>query len=70
MKHPIIETEEADIVINGVTLTYAQSMSVRVAVTDFRYDLADLEHRKQLGKIGDLYNDRLKEVEKLIIKAI
>lgn len=60
---------EADIVINGVTLTHAQSMSVRVAVTGMLIELADPEHMDNLGQIGPLYRARLVEVQDLIIDA-
>jgi hypothetical protein len=62
--------EEATIIINGVTLNHAQSMSVRVTVTSFLWDLHDPEHRKALGKIGDAYQARLREVEQIIVKDI
>jgi hypothetical protein len=62
------QRKEATIVINGVTLNDAQSMSVRVAVTNFLWDLHDPEHRKALGKIGDSYQARLHEVEQIIVK--
>lgn len=57
---------EPEIQINGITLTYAQAMSVRVAVTSFRWDLSNSEHRKALGRIGDLYDMRLAEVENIM----
>lgn len=47
---------EADIMINGVTLTHAQSMAVRVAVTSFLMDLP--ERLADLGPIGPLYQAR------------
>jgi hypothetical protein len=59
---------EPEIQINGITLTYAQAMSVRVAVTSFRWDLSDPEHRKSLGRIGDLYDMHLAKVEELMLK--
>lgn len=56
---------EADIVINGVTLTHAQSMAVRVAVTSFLVDLPD--RLVDLGPIGPLYQARLGEVQDIIV---
>lgn len=59
--------KEATITINGVTLSHAQAMSVRVAVTSFRFDLADPEQAELLGEIGKLYDARLIEVERLLV---
>jgi len=64
------QCKEATITINGVTLAYAQSMSVRVAITSFLWDLHDAEHLKALGRIGELYQARLREVEQILIKNI
>ena len=63
------EWREADIVISGVPLTPAQSMAVRVAVTDFLHVLADAEHMKALGAIGPAYRACLGEVQDLILKT-
>lgn len=60
--------KEADIIINGIRLTPAEFMSVRVAVTSFRFDLAEPGHLETLGPIGPLYDKALKEVEKIINK--
>jgi hypothetical protein len=62
MKQP----KEAVIVINGVRLTFAQAMAVRVAVAGFLHDLADPEHMAGLGGIGPLYQARLSEVQEAI----
>ncbi len=54
---------EPDIVVNGVRLTSAQAMAVRVAVTSYReFDAKDPE----LGDIGPLYHARLSEVLDLV----
>jgi hypothetical protein len=60
---------EATITINGTTLTQAQAMSLRVAVTSFRFSLAEPEMMEGLGEIGKLYDERLIEVEQLLIGA-
>lgn len=57
--------KEADIVINGIALSHAQSMAVRVAVTDFLMCLP--ERLVDLGPIGPLYQARLGEVQDLIV---
>jgi hypothetical protein len=57
---------EPTITVNGVTLTEAQAMSVRVAVTSFRMELHG-GYDKVLGEIGPLYDARLYEVEKLML---
>jgi hypothetical protein len=70
---------EADIVINGVRLTFAQSMSVRVAVSSFLMELASDERdpdlggqtrMEALGPIGPLYQARLSEVQDIIIDPL
>lgn len=62
-----MEHVEATITINGVILTSAQALSVRVAVTGMRIDLADPEHMVALGEIGPHYDARLSEVEDLLV---
>jgi hypothetical protein len=62
-----MDHREADIIINGVRLTNAQSITVRVAVTDFQEQLADEEHFRLLGPIGPAYRARVSEILRLII---
>lgn len=55
---------EADIVINGKPLTFAESMSLRVAVTSFRMTL----HADSRSMLNEL--DRaLAAIEQLIVKG-
>lgn len=61
---------EADIVINGVRLTFAQSMAVRVAVTSFLVDLDEPERMADLGDVGPLYRARLGEVQDIIVDPL
>lgn len=61
--------QEPDIIINGVKLDFAQAMSVRVAVSSFRINLSDPEHREALGLIGDSYDKRLAEVERIMLRS-
>gem|GEM_PF-6471042 len=58
---------EANIRINDVELSFAQSMSVRVAVASMLMDLADPEYMKALGKVGPLYQSRLSEVQRFLL---
>lgn len=76
---PPRQHREADIVINGVRLTMAQSMAVRVAVANFLMELAsderqdDLEgqtYMEALGPIGPAYQARLSEVQNIIIDPL
>lgn len=62
--------KEAIITINGITIDSAQSMAIRCAIANFLWDLHDPEYRKALGKIGDSYQARLREVEKIIVRDI
>ena len=63
--------KEATIVINGVLLTNAQSMAVRMAVEGMRSRLADTEsgYREALGPLGDSWAERLTEVSRAIHRA-
>jgi hypothetical protein len=63
---------EANIVINGVTLTHAQAMTVRVAIASLRSDMAthglgDDEHGKFMAQA---YLDRGAEVETLLFSHL
>jgi ribosomal protein S28E/S33 len=59
---------EARVVVDGVTLTSGQVMSVRVAVTRWLHELAaqSPEERAALGPIRDGYIARLQEVEDML----
>lgn len=59
--------KEANITINGTPLTQAQAMSLRVAVTSFRFELHEPELAEGLGEIGQMYDACLIEVEQLLI---
>jgi hypothetical protein len=58
---------EATITVDGHTLTEAQSMSVRVALTLFLLELTnDKEFAEGLGQIATIYHARMTEVLRLI----
>jgi hypothetical protein len=59
--------DEATITINGTTLTNAQAMSLRVAVTSFRIELHEPEMAEVMGDIGKMYDECLIEVEQLLV---
>ena len=67
---PPTDRREAGIQIGNVQLNPAQAMVVRVAVTDLLTRLA-LDHgvRESLGEVGQVYEQRLREVESLIVDA-
>ena len=67
---PPTDRREAGIQIGNVQLNPAQAMVVRVAVTDLLTRLA-LDHgvRESLGEVGPVYEQRLREVESLIVDA-
>ena len=60
---------EPCIQINGRTLTNAQAMAVRVAVTNFHMEVASEEGKRDLGPIADAYRARLEEVFKIMFDA-
>jgi hypothetical protein len=47
--------QEPVIIVNGVVLTEAQAMIVRIAVTEFHCDVNDPEEAHMLGPIADGY---------------
>lgn len=62
------EPQEASITINGVPLTIGQSMTLRVAVTQFHAELTH-KYMRALGKIGPLYKARCEELLALLLKS-
>jgi hypothetical protein len=58
---------EPTITINGTTLTNAQAMAVRVAVSNFQMECAEPEFREGIGEIADAYQARLGEVVRLML---
>jgi len=68
----MVDVKEANIIINGVELTFAQSMTVRVAMNSFVLTLkSDGFGRDELGiAIRDNYLRNSAEVLKLIHKDI
>lgn len=57
-------SDEPEIIINGIRLTDAQAMAVRVAVSSFDVDCGDDEHGRAMNKA---YTARLNEVFRLMI---
>jgi len=51
--------KEPDIIINGKELTFAQCMTVRVAITSFLMFVSDYDNAKELGKIANGYEELL-----------
>lgn len=60
---------EAQITINGIPLTDAQSCTIRVTIANFLMQLADPEFCEDLGEIADGYRARASEVQSLIFRA-
>lgn len=56
---------EPDIIINGITLTDAQAMAVRVAISAFAPDCGDDEHGVAMNR---LYRERLREVFRIMVR--
>lgn len=63
-----MEPKEAEITINGVKLSFAQSCTVRVAISSWLSSLNDPngEELEALGEIGVLYQKRLREIQTMI----
>lgn len=58
---------EATIVINGKQLSFAEAMTVRVAVSTYKMLLSDAKFVRDLGAVGDGYNRCLDSVFEKII---
>lgn len=62
---------EPDITINGRTLTFAECMCVRVAVSSFRLSLSSQSMRQGIGSdLADGYDRHLVNVEHTMINGI
>lgn len=59
---------EPSITVNGVQLTMAQAMTLRVAVASWLMELSSAHEMELLGDIGPLYQARLVEIQKLMLK--
>jgi hypothetical protein len=57
---------EPDITINGVRLGEAHAATVRVAVMHMESWVSTPSNREGLGEVGDLYRDRLHELERMM----
>jgi hypothetical protein len=58
---------EAEVTINGRTLTFAESMTLRVAVSSMRLWLAHAETRQHLGAVAPNYDHHLALIERYIV---
>jgi len=68
-----MEAKEADIVINGVKLTFAQSMTLRVAMSSFRSEMSeeDALGNDEHGKfMAEAYAKRSDEIIELIFRNL
>lgn len=54
---------EADITINGKTLSFAESMTLRVAITSFLMQVVSKENARLLGPISGGYRENLMTIE-------
>ena len=64
---------EPHIILNGMELTDAQSMAVRVAVTSFHQEMGDKDPLgdDEIGRqMASAYRDRLTEVLKLMTETL
>ena len=58
---------EPDILVNGRALTFAECMSVRVAIGSFRISLKSQALRDALGQLGRNYDHHLANVERTML---
>lgn len=62
--------KEATITIGNTRLNEAQSMAIRVAVSNMLMELKEPKYRQALGEIAPLYEARLSEVQGTIHEDI
>jgi hypothetical protein len=61
---------EADVTINGAALSFAEAMTLRVAVGSFRIWLSDRAVRDGLGEpLASNYDARLVAIERLMMRS-
>ena len=60
---------EADVTINGVRLSFAEAMTLRVAVSSFRMFVNNPESRQALGAIAGGYEGQLQRIESLMLST-
>lgn len=68
-----MEVKEANIVINGVTLSFAQSMTLRVALSSFLLEMRDpnaLGNDAHGTAMTHLYAARSEEIIQLIFRNL
>jgi hypothetical protein len=59
---------EPEIIVNGRALTFAEAMTVRVAVSTFRINLSDAAIRKGIGEpLATNYDTHAARVEQLML---
>lgn len=68
ISHPETGWTEATITINGDPLTFAESMTVRVALSSFAMFVAAPEHREQLGPIAENYAAHLDAIMRKLVR--
>jgi hypothetical protein len=62
---------EADITINGRTLSFAESMTLRVAIGSFRLSLSDDDMRRGLGEpLASNYDHHAAAIERTLIEGM
>jgi hypothetical protein len=57
---------EASITVNGVALTFAESMTMRVALGSFLMYVSDPETAGKLGPIADGYREQLQSISRIL----
>lgn len=61
---------EADMTINGQTLSKAESMTIRVAVESFLVDLCSEDFSKDMGQIGEGYKHQIKTIRQKLYGSV
>jgi hypothetical protein len=62
---------EPEITIGGQRLTYAQAMTLRVAISRFAMEMDDAQHAAELGpQLARNYRDRAREIERAMLESV
>jgi hypothetical protein len=66
---PATGWKEPDITINATILTFAEAMTLRVAISNMRVWLGDPEVRRQVGRqLCDNYDANAASIERLLFR--
>jgi hypothetical protein len=60
---------EADVIINDMRLSFAEAMTLRVAISSFRMFVNNPEARRGLGPVAEGYETHLQTIESMLMRT-